>query len=78
MDVYNITDKSTQYPEKEKKELIIFEILFTYLESTFLYYKDQSDEIRLKRWEGWIKYIEEFAEQENFRKAWELTRRTMG
>ncbi|MEP7145721.1 MAG: hypothetical protein ABI792_01795 [bacterium] len=71
--VYNISGNDTLYSEKEKKQLIIFEILFAYLESTFIYYKDQSDEIRRKRWAGWIKYIEEFARQENFRKAWEMT-----
>ncbi|MDZ4711103.1 MAG: hypothetical protein SGI89_02115 [bacterium] len=59
--------------EKERKELIIFEILFTYLESTYLYYEDQSPEIRSKRWKGWINYISEFSHQENFRRAWDLT-----
>ncbi len=73
LEVYNIHRNGIQYSEHEKKELIIFEILFTYLESTFLYYMDQSDEIRNKRWEGWIKYIEEFSRQKNFLNAWQIT-----
>lgn len=58
---------------KHKKELIVFEILFTYLESAYLYYKDQSPQIRKQRWDGWNKYIEDFASQENFKKAWDMT-----
>jgi len=73
MHVYNISGNVKIHTENEKKELIIFEILFTYLESTFIYYKDQSDEVRSKRWVGWIRYIEEFSQQENFRKAWKMT-----
>ncbi|MEO8665283.1 MAG: hypothetical protein ABI462_07290 [Ignavibacteria bacterium] len=72
LNVYNISGNDLKFTEKEKKELIIFEILFTYLESTFLYYREQSDEITRNRWIGWIRYIEDFAAQENFRKAWEI------
>lgn len=73
LDVYNSSIKNPEYSQNEKKELIIFEILFTYLESAYLYYEDQSDEIKNKRWNGWIQYIEDFSKQENFRKAWNLT-----
>lgn len=73
LNVYNSSFNNPEYTEKEKKQLIVFEILFTYLESAYLYYEDQSEEIRQKRWEGWIRYIEDFAQQENFKKAWELT-----
>lgn len=73
LNVYNSDLNKPGYSVNEKKELIIFEILFTYLESTYLYYKDQSDEVKSKRWEGWVNYIKDFAEEENFRKAWELT-----
>ncbi len=71
--IYNTSYNENEFTPAEKKELIIFEILFTYLESTFLYYEDQSDNIKRKRWNGWVNYIKDFAEEENFRKAWELT-----
>ncbi len=73
LDVYNSSFNKTEYTLNEKKELIIFEILFAYLETTYLYYKDQSEEIQNKRWEGWVNYIKDFAEEENFRNAWDLT-----
>ena len=73
LEVYNTSFNNPEYSEKEKRELIVFEILFTYLESAYLYYDDLSDEIKHKRWKGWIVYIEEFAQQEKFRLAWELT-----
>lgn len=73
LNIYNSLYSENKLSSEEKKELIIFEILFTYLESTFLYYEDQSDKVKRKRWDGWLNYIKDFSEQENFRKAWELT-----
>lgn len=73
LNVYSSDEKAENFSEDEKKELLIFEILFTYLESAYLYYADQSPLIRKKRWLGWKKYIEGFAEQENFRRAWKMT-----
>ncbi len=73
MNIYNTSFSGNHLTPEEKKEIIIFEILFTYLESTFLYYVDQSDKVKLKRWTGWVNYIKDFSKQENFRKAWELT-----
>lgn len=72
LDVYNSYLSGKEISTNEKKELLIFEILFTYLESAYLYYEDLSDSVKKKRWEGWKKYIEEFSRQENFRKAWKL------
>lgn len=72
MKIYNTSDGDSELSINEKRELIIFEILFTYLESTYLYYRDQSDEIKNKRWEGWENYIKDFSKDESFRKAWHL------
>lgn len=71
--IYNTSFSESHLTPEEKKEIIIFEILFTYLESTFLYYQDQSEQIKQKRWTGWVNYIKDFSKQENFRKAWDLT-----
>ncbi len=68
LNTYNYPEGSLS--EKEKKELIIFEILFTYLESAYLYYRNQSDEIRRRQWKGWEEYIKDFSSNENFVKAW--------
>ena len=73
LEIYDITYKKSGYDAKNKKELIAFEILFAYLESAFYYYKDQSDIIKRKRWDGWVKYIQGFIAQENFLIAWQLT-----
>jgi hypothetical protein len=71
--IYNASYSESDFTLEEKKEIIIYEILFTYLESTFLYYEDQSNKIKRKRWDGWLNYIRDFAGHDNFRKAWELT-----
>ncbi|MBK9332588.1 MAG: hypothetical protein IPM96_09390 [Ignavibacteria bacterium] len=73
LQVYSTTLNKKDISPDEKKELIIFEILFTYLESTYLYYKDQSADVKNNRWEGWVNYIREFSEDDTFRKAWEMT-----
>ncbi|MEO6693780.1 MAG: hypothetical protein ABIY50_13050 [Ignavibacteria bacterium] len=73
LDIFNSNFNNNSFSENEKKEIIIFEILFTYLESTFLYYSDLSDEIKMKRWAGWESYIKEFSENDNFIKAWRMT-----
>lgn len=73
LNVYSADEKTASFSENEKKELLIFEILFTYLESAYLYYEDQSIHVKEKRWKGWKKYIEGFAAQENFRRAWNMT-----
>lgn len=71
LNTYNTPDGRT-LDEIQKKELIIFEILFTYLESAYLYYADQSDAIRRKQWKGWEEYIKDFSGKENFMKAWNV------
>jgi len=70
LEVYNSSFKNSDFSLKEKKEIIVFEILFTYLESAYLYYRDLSDEVKKKRWEGWVNYVKDFSNHENFRKAW--------
>lgn len=73
LEVYNSSSNDPSISPKEKKEIIVFEILFTYLESAYLYYEDLSYEVKRKRWDGWVNYIKDFSQYENFRKAWKLT-----
>lgn len=73
LEIYDLTYNKSNYSVKNKKEFIAFEILFAYLESAFHYYKDQSDDIKVKRWNGWVAYIKGYADQENFIKAWKLS-----
>lgn len=73
LEIYDITYNNENYSEKSKKEIIAFEILFAYLESAFHYYKDQSNDIKGKRWNGWVAYIKGYVRQENFINAWNLS-----
>ena len=57
-------------PEEENKRLIIFEILISIFERAFLMYKDQNGKIKKEQWEGWRKYINEWAKDEHFKTAW--------
>ena len=73
LEIYDITYRNPTYSSQNKKEFIVFEILFAYLESAYHYYQDQSDIIKTKRWAGWISFIKGYFKQENFKNAWKLT-----
>lgn len=69
LDIYSERN-SILTPEQEHKRIIIFEILISIFERAFLMYKDKNNKIKKEQWEGWNKYIAEWAKVENFKIAW--------
>lgn len=69
LDIYN-DQKLLLTNEQEHKRLVMFEILISIFERAFLMYRDQGSKIKKEQWQGWLKYINEWYEVENFKKAW--------
>ena len=73
LEIYDTTYLKSEFSSIDKKEFIAFEILFAILESTYHYYREQSDDLKKRRWSGWVLYIKGYLKQDKFLKAWELT-----
>lgn len=56
----------------EKQELILFTILISIFERSFLMYRDQSTALKKEQWMGWDEYIRDYAVRNNFRLAWKI------
>lgn len=74
LDIFEIPDTVSKIldPIQKKKELVIFMILFSIFERAFLMYKGLSNELRIKQWNGWDKYIDSFVTRQNFIEAWNI------
>jgi hypothetical protein len=60
----------TQFDKNERQEQILFLILISILERAFLMYNDQSTKIKERQWLGWVEYMKDYCNKENFRKKW--------
>ena len=47
-------------PQQESKKLVLFEILISILERSYLMYRDQSSKIKQNQWIGWNEYMEDW------------------
>ena len=65
--VPELTDSTQQ-----TQQLAAFNILLSIFERAFLLYKDEEDGLRLRQWAGWKGSMSQYAERENFRRAWSL------
>ena len=75
LDVFDIPIKKTEelFSEQERREVIMFGILFSVLERAFLMYEDESTGIKIRRRAEWEKYIvNDWIPRENFRKMWRI------
>ncbi|GJM40704.1 MAG: hypothetical protein DHS20C20_09860 [Ardenticatenaceae bacterium] len=78
LDVYDYTKSeidqflSKENQKIEKNELILFTILISIFERSFLMYKDQSTSLKKEQWAGWDEYMRDYAARGNFRLAWKI------
>ena len=72
LDTFDVPDAKpeTLSDQQKKEELIVFTMLFSIFERSFLMYYDQSTEIKRKQWSGWDEYIRSYCARPNFRAAW--------
>ena len=73
-DVFDIPNEihREMSPEKRRMQLILFSILVSILERSFLMYKDQSTKVKKDQWAGWDSYIRDYTSRKSFREAWKL------
>jgi len=59
--------------EKDRKEMIMFAILFSILERSYLMYQHEHTGVKIRRRAEWEKYIiNDWLPRENFRRMWKL------
>jgi len=57
-------------PSQKVQQQILFLILISILERSFLMYKDHSSKVRQEQWFGWDYYFRTYTPRENFRRLW--------
>jgi len=78
LDVFDIPDKKPidLSDEQKKEELILFTMLISIFERSYLLYNDQRSSIKEKQWLGWDTYIKSFCKRSNFLSAWKISGQT--
>lgn len=56
--------------DQKIRQVLYFEMLTSILERAFLIYRNQKDQIKLKRWEGWNQYMVDWMEVKQYREVW--------
>jgi transcriptional regulator with XRE-family HTH domain len=75
LDVFDlpIEEGKERLSEQERRETIMFGILFSVLERAFLMYEDESTGIKIRRRIEWERYIvNDWIPREKFRKMWKI------
>lgn len=75
LDIFDLPDKKPRELDEiqKKEELILFTMLFSIFERSYLLYIDQYSRIKKKQWIGWDTYIKSFCQRENFLRAWKAS-----
>jgi hypothetical protein len=75
LDVFDIpiAEGHLKWSEQERREAIMFGILFSVFERAFLMYRDESVGMNIRRRTEWERYIiKDFIPRENFRRMWKI------
>jgi hypothetical protein len=67
-------DRPTTEAEK-RGESMMFAILLSVMERSFLTYRDQSDPFKQAQWAAWETYVKSWLGRENFCQEWEKTKK---
>jgi hypothetical protein len=75
LNIFDIADNPAPVLDalQQKKELILFTMLFSIFERAYLLYHRSE---RSDQWAGWESYIQSYCERENFLHAWEISGKT--
>lgn len=75
LDIFDIVDEKPRVlnESEQKEELILFTILFSLFERSYVLYGDESNEMKKAQWEGWNEYILDYCKRKNFRRAWKIS-----
>jgi hypothetical protein len=58
-------------PEARVRRYAMFDILVSLLERAFLMYRDQSNSVKRRQWEGWVEYMRSYADNPTFVTLWD-------
>ncbi len=77
LEVYNPTQNNwhTLSTIQKRRQLILFQILVSILERSYILYNEKhtiNSGTRKHQWNGWVKYMNFYAENETFLHAWEV------
>jgi hypothetical protein len=58
--------------DQKIRQVLYFEMLTSILERAFLIYRNQKDQIKLKRWKGWNDYMVDWMRVKQYREVWDF------
>ncbi len=61
-------------PERKRQEAMMFAILLSVMERSYLMYRDQQDAFKSDEWHAWDTYIHRWAVRQNFADEWKRSR----
>ena len=61
--------------DERRRESMMFAILLSVMERSYLMYRDQTDAFKKEQWSGWETYIKSWVGRGNFAAEWERTKR---
>ncbi|HWE97289.1 MAG TPA: hypothetical protein VG269_25240 [Tepidisphaeraceae bacterium] len=71
-DAHDAADPS---PDVRRREGMMFAILISVLERSYLMYRDQTDPFKREQWAGWEAYIVNWLKRPNFVEEWQRTKK---
>ena len=76
LDVFDtpLPRKAPATAEQKREEGMMFAILFSLLEHSYLMYRDQTDAYKMEQWKGWETYIDAWLKRSNFVEEWDRTK----
>ncbi len=57
-------------PVQRKQQNIMLTMLIALFERAYLMFREQTCEIKRRRWTGWVEYFHDYAARDNFREWW--------
>jgi hypothetical protein len=74
LDLYDVPlDESPELdPPTRIRQAAMFDVLVSLLERAFLMYRDQSSSVKRRQWQGWVEYMEAYADNPTFVRLWDL------
>lgn len=60
---------------QKREEAMMFSILISVLEHSYLMYRDQTDPFKQEQWTGWEAYIKSWLKRQNFVDEWQRTKK---
>lgn len=67
---YDSKKSSSLDANQKMKKYILFDILVSLFETAYFQYHFHTNEFKRKQWNGWVAYMEDWCQREDFQQAW--------